>query len=276
MQFESLADVEWTPHDHVNSRAEILRLVGPESSALSVSAHLPASRDEHQDFTSYELTLNSHRVVVDSGGFTGEEREYFPRPRAHNILMVDGREPRWKGAKSPAAAPVDFQKLSHERARLQIADPGYGFLGLHHDRAWFRLENNVWLILDWLDGKGEHDLTSIIHFYPTFEIACEGDRVLARSRACKFAVIPVSTMKPLASISRGDHPQFPGWFSPEFGVKFPAAALALHRSGVKLPWLGGVLITSDSEEPFRLVEMIPAERRVRIEFSGNTYDVQME
>jgi len=89
-------------------------------------------------------------------------------------------------------------------------------------------------------------------------------------------VISVASAQPLASVSRGDHPQFPGWFSPEYGVKFPMVALALDWTGVELPWLGGVLITSGLDEPFRLVETIPAERRVRLEFSGRTYDVEMK
>ena len=151
--------MEWTPQDHVNAGAEILRVVGPRNSALAISARLPASREEHQDFTSYELTLNNYRVVVDSGGFTPEESEYFPRARAHNILLVDGREPRWQSAEG--SAQVDFQEFPEGGARLRMADPGFGFLGLQHERAWFRLEDNAWLILDWLDGQGVHRCTSL-------------------------------------------------------------------------------------------------------------------
>jgi hypothetical protein len=157
-----------------------------------------------------------------------------------------------------------------------MADPGFGFQGLQHERAWFRLENNAWLILDWLNGQEVHRCTSILHFYPTLEIVTGVDRALVRSRAWSFAVIPVGSAKPRASVSRGDHSQFPGWYSPEFGVKFPAAVLALDWTEVELPWLGGVLITSGADEPFRQVETIPADGRVRLEFSGKTYNLQMK
>jgi hypothetical protein len=156
-----------------------------------------------------------------------------------------------------------------------MADPGFGFLGLRHERAWFRMENNAWLILDWLEGRGVRRCTSLIHFYPTFEIVAGVDRALARSRACSFAVIPVGSATPRASVSRGDHPEFPGWFSPEFGVKFPTAVLALDWTGVELPWLGGALITSRTDEPFRQVKIIPAQGRACLELSGKTYDLQM-
>ena len=100
---------------------------------------------------------------------------------------------------------------------------------------------NAWLIVDWLDGQGVLHFTSLLHFYPTFEVVAGGDRALVRSRACRFAVIPVGSTEPRASVSRGDHPQFPGWFSPEFGVKFPVAVLALNWTGLELPWIGGAL-----------------------------------
>jgi hypothetical protein len=138
------------------------------------------------------------------------------------------------------------------------------------------LENDAWVILDWLMGQGVHRCTSLLHFYPTLEIVAGGERALARSRACSFAVIPVGSAKPQASASRGDHPQFPGWFSPEFGVKFPAAVLALDWPAVELPWLGGVLITRGADETFRQVQTIPTEGRVLLEFSGKIYDLQMK
>jgi hypothetical protein len=273
MRFESLGEIAWTPQDQVNTAGEILRLVGPGNSALAIAARVPASAEEHQDFMSYEVTINNHPVVVDSGSFAPEESEYFPRARAHNVLLVDGRTPRWRSAESSARVDLEFLPGC---ARLQMADPGFGFLGLQHERAWFRMENNAWLVLDWLDGRGVRRCTSLIHFYPTFEIVAGVDRALARSRACSFAVIPVGSAKPLASVSRGDHRQFPGWFSPEFGVKFPGAVLALDWTGVDLPWLGGALITSRADEPFRQVKIIPAQGRACFEFSGKTYDLQMK
>jgi hypothetical protein len=273
-RFESMQETVWAPQDHVNATAEILRVAGPQNSALVVSARLPASPEEHQDFTSYELTLNNYRVVVDSGGFAPEESEYFSRARAHNVLLVDGREPRWHCAES--SARFDFQELPAGGSRLRMADPGFGFLGLPHERAWFRLENGAWVILDWLHGQGVHRCTNLLHFYPTLEIVAGDGRALAQSRACSFAVIPVGSAKPQASVSRGDHPQFPGWFSPEFGVRFPAAVLALDWAAVELPWLGGTLITSATDQPFRQLEIIPTEGRVRLEFSGKTYDLQMK
>ena len=210
----------------------------------------------------YELRTHPQQPPRGGGFREGSHRknaEYFPCARAHNILLVDGHEPRWQSAEGLGKSAISGILLAAVRGCGWL-NPGFGFLGLQHERAWFRLENNAWLILDWLDGQGVHRCTSLIHFYPTFEIVAGVDRALARSRACRFAVIPVAAAKPSASVSRGDHPQFPGWFSPEFGVKFPAAVLALDWTGVELPWLGGVLITGGADKPFRQVETDPRRR----------------
>jgi hypothetical protein len=188
--------------------------------------------------------------------------------------LVDGHEPRWRWPEG--RAKVHLHEFSHGIARLRVTDSGFGFLSLQHERAWFRLGSNAWLILDWLDGQGAHHCTTLMHFYPTLEIVAGVDRSLARSRARSFTVIPVGSTKPSSSVSRGDHAQFPGWFSPEFGVKFPSAVLALEWAGVELPWVGGALITSGADEPFQQKEITPAEGRVRLEFSGKTYDLQMK
>lgn len=274
MRFENLEEMEWAPQDHVDSGAEILRMAGPRNSALAISVRLPNSPEEHQDFTSFELTLNHHRVVVDSGGFAPENSDYFPQARAHNIILVDGHEPRWHAAGGSAGA--DFQEFPCGDARLRVADPGFGFLGLQHERAWFRVGDNAWVILDTLNGQGVHRCTSLLHFYPTLEIVAGVDRSLVRSRARSFAVIPLGGAKPLAVVSRGDDAQFPGWFSPEFGVRFPSAVLALEWTGIELPWVGGALITSNADVRFRQVETIPSEGRVRLELSGENYDLAMK
>ena len=39
-------------------------------------------------------------------------------------------------------------------------------------------------------------------------------------------------------------------------MKFPTAVLALDWTGVELPWVGGALITSGADEPFRQVETV--------------------
>jgi hypothetical protein len=272
-QFQYLQETPWTVQDTVDPAEGILRLSGPGESALIISSTLPSAREDHQDFSSYELGVNGHRVVVDSGGFAPDESGYFPRARAHNLLLVDGQEPRWPGSDDAIA---DFQECTGDDTRLQISDSGFEFLGLRHDRAWFRLEGGAWLILDWLRGPGVHDCTSVIHLYPTFQIGVGQGTALAHSRASNIPLVPVGRDLPLLSVFHGDHPQFPGWYSPEFGVKFATAVLVLHWSKVALPWVGGLLIASRPGERFHLNHVDADTGRVGLEWSGRAFDLQMK
>ncbi len=272
-RFENLPDVAISLRDRVDAESEILRMAGPRNSALVVAARPPRSSSEHQDFTSYELTIDDHRMVVDSGGFAPDETAYFSRARAHNLLLVDGRDPQWSAAES--LRQVDFQNLSGDSARLRISDSGFRSIGIEHHRAWFRLANNNWVVLDWLQGQGIHHCTSLMHLYPTFE-AIEGeDRILARSGGHSFEVIPMGSARPHASVTRGDHPRYPGWYSPDFGIKFAAAVLVIEWEA-ELPWVGGALITSSANQPVRQISVHAERGSVSLEFAGQTYDFSME
>jgi hypothetical protein len=273
-RFERLPDIRCPPRDQVHSTREILRMEGPQNSALVVAARLPHSTHEHQDFTSYELTLDDHRVVVDSGGYSPEETAYFPLARAHNVLLVDGRDPQW--ARAEGSREIEFERIRLDCARAQISDCSFAFLGVRHSRAWFRLAENDWLILDRLEGQGVHHCTSLTHFYPSFELMADDGRIVARSRGRSILVMPVGSAEPRASFTRGDHPQFAGWYSPELGVKFAAPVLILDWAEVELPWVGGTLISSRANQSVRQLNADAGQACVTLEIAGRTYECGMK
>ena len=275
-QYQKLPETLWTPRDYFDAKTEDFRLAGADNSAIVITAHVPSSPADHHDYLSYELSMQGHRLVVDSGGFAPEELAYFPGAKAHNVLLVDGYEPRWGNGEGSRHPDAEFQESGPDFVRLQLADPGFGFLGLRHERAWFRLANGAWVVLDRLDGEGSHRCTSLLHFYPTFEIGAGDSRFLVRSRALSFTVLPLGHLPPTASVSSGDRGDFPGWYSPEFGVKFPASVLALRWENIHAPWLGGILILGGSGSDFRRHEVESDSRTVRMEFSDNVYSLRME
>jgi hypothetical protein len=275
-QYQNLPETSWTPQDNLDAKTENPRLAAPDNSAMVITTHLPSSPSDHQDYLSYELSIQGYRLVVDSGGFAPEETAYFPRAKAHNVLLVDGYEPRWGDGEYSKPSAVGFRESSTDYARLQMRDHGFRFLGLGHQRAWFRLANGGWVILDRLEGEGSHRCTSLVHFYPTFEIAAGVGRFLVRSRALSFVVLPVGNSPFTASVSSGDRGDFPGWYSPEFGVKFPGSVLALGWENIQLPWLGGILILGGSGENFRRHEVQSDNGTVRMEFSDKVYRLRME
>lgn len=264
-QFESLPDIDWVPRTDAPVGGEFLRLAGSQQSTVLISARPPANHHDHHDFASYELFINNSRVIVDSGGYSPEEQRYFPGARAHNVLLLDDHEPRWH-----ADHPAGVVTGDHW---LRISSPGLASQGVQHERLWLWLPSDSWLIVDRLDGLPVRRCTSLMHFYPTYELHPVNDRFVARSRACEFAVIPVGASKPSGRVLGGDDPQFPGWFSPEYGVKFPSAVLALEWERIQPPWVGGVVIASEPGGLPVSADLAFLDGLWRLEFCGQAFEL---
>jgi hypothetical protein len=312
----------------------IFRLNAPDSSSLLVSARFPSLPSDHCDFLSWELTTQGNRVVVDSGGYSPDEADYFPSAWAHNVLLVDGQ------ASQPRASPMPAEhwKSGSGYAGLLLPDSGFRSRGLNHQRAWFCLEGGAWMVLDRLEGRpavqsalrperllsktpgrrwlpnvgalraagharragppcgpeqpplssllakegkqgwspsgGGPRCLSLLHFYPAFELLANDQRAAARSRACTVTVFPLGETPARLRVSRGSasESQLPGWYSPEFGIRFPASVLGVEWESIPLPWIGGVLIVPGEGAAFRMLGC--SGHRVSFEWSGKQYALE--
>lgn len=271
--FARLSGAPCKAESYFEPRSEFHRLSGSDSSALIVTAHCPTLPEDHRDFLSFELSVQGHRVVVDSGGYTPEDDEYFSSARAHNILLIDGQPPVNAELPSLPANPWISQP---GYVRLKLADQGFASRGLKHERGWFCLDGRVWVVLDKLEGHGSHHCVSLVHFYPTFEIQLREPKALARSRACQVTLIPLGQHDAKMSVSRGDHAEYPGWYSPEFGIKYLSSVLAIEWTHVELPWTGGFLIVPGADAEFRPRDTTPGRSEIAFELAGKAYTLHLE
>lgn len=207
-------------------------------------------------------------MVVDSGAYAPlceSSADPLSSARAHNALLVDGQSLRFASREHKSLAPETPDGI----VGLQLAYQGFSFLAVEHQRAWFCVNENAWVVLDRLDGPGAHGATSLIHFYPTFEIELRDDRAIVRSRSLALSVFPLGLSKPRLKCSRGDDPDFPGWYAPEFGVKYPASVLRLEWERTMLPWLGGYLIAVGADVGFAIGEA--DDRSLAFALAGKQY-----
>jgi Heparinase II/III-like protein len=269
-----------------------------DASALVINGRVPASLNDHADHLAFELAIHGHRVVVDSGAYEPEgevSSDYFQSALAHNVLLVDhGRASFGGRSHASADARVAFAAMDGSQLQLSTAHPsrlaetldeGDGFTGLRlpgesfaqkglrHRRAWFCLDNRGWVILDSLEGPGAHSILSLLHFYPTFEVELADHRATARSRALTVNVIPLGQAQPNLTASRGDDPSFPGWYAPDFGVKYASSVLALGWTNVEMPWAGGYLILPGGQPDFHPQLTAIGSRTVLLELSGKHYSL---
>ncbi len=278
--FEQISEQPWAAGTRATPEIGLCRLSAGRRSALVINARHISSSDDHHDFLSYELHLAGHRVVVDSGAHSppGESGDgYFASDRAHNVLLVDGRAARRERPRSSPAAGVGW--IIGEGCRgVSFEEESWDFGSFRHRRAFYALGESAFAVLDLLEGAGAPDrVTNLIHFYPTFEIEMGSGRAIIRSRALRLAVIPLAST-PASGVlylsmkaARGTHPDFPGFFSPDIGVKFGAPVLALEVSAAQLPWLSGYLIVADADAAFRSGNVSPHEGSIEFELAGKRH-----
>lgn len=272
-RFAQLADESWRSGSSAVPELRIYRLNAQDGSAMIVNARPAIARGEHQDYLSYELSLRGQRLVVDSGSYSppGESWDaYFPNARAHNVLLVND-EPSRPHSLSPRLPKMEGQGSPGGVQCVCLSGNGFNFLKVEHHRAFFCLEGGAWAVLDWLDGSGRRNMTNLVHFYPTFELEAGENWGVARSRSLSVTVIPLGSAPVQMTAARGQHPKYRGFYSPDFGVKFPSSTLAIETQAASLPWLGGYLIIPSAEPDFQAGEANPSKGTVSFRLSGKDF-----
>jgi len=189
----------------------------------------------HSDLLSFELSLEGQRVVVDTGVSTyekGKVRQYERSTSAHNTLRIDGIEQAemWGsfrvGRRPPvgcltAGAVAGFHFVRGEHF-------AYRHLGVVHTRTIVHAPGDCWVIADWLQGTGSHQIESFIHFHPSVRVAPCPDACAAHDRPTNWRIRVGDTCYVL--ISQGwNFCLTEAWYSPEFGLRQKQSVLYCER-----------------------------------------------
>jgi len=269
-RFEELPEKPWEAASCLLPESGYGRLCGAELSALVVNAATDSSARARAGLATFELAIQAQRVIVDTAGRLEEDDRYDPR--AHNVFLVDAPEANQAPGRSATTQPSE-EKLAFESgdgfARISWADGKFG--RVRHQRVWYCLDRRYWVVLDQLEGKGSPSGTSLLHFYPTFEIELFADRVVARSRVLTLTMIPFGRNPPEMTTSRDGDGESSGWYTPGYGIKYPASALALRWQDVDLPWIGGLIIVPATEVAFRASLPDTEGDAISLELAGKHY-----
>ncbi len=271
--FERLGPQTREPESRAVAELGLYRLSGAADSAMIINCVRSLLPGAHEDYASYELGLNGHRVVVDSGAYSpdGESWDkYFQTARAHNVLLVNGCLPQPGIDHFPSLMPEDLKSEEGQRGlRLPVASCDR--TRVKSQRVFFCLEGRAWVVLDLVWGEGRPRLQNLLHFYPPFEAEAREDCAVLRSRSQNVTVIPLGPSRVRIQSARGVHSEIPGFYAPDFGVKFAAATLSLEILDSPLPWLGGYLIVPGATPDFQPGEVNPATGTVSFELSERKY-----
>lgn len=204
----------------------------------------------HCDLLSFELDIGDRPIVVDSGvhGYDGDPfREYVRSTRAHNTVMIAGKEQSevWGTFRMARRATV-------EGARASVVDRKVGGAGArhyhfegayrpYHDRGAVHhraigFSDDELVVTDVVEGAAGATLESFVHFHPDVALTRaprgEHESVIdarwmawpghpSRATVEPFGVDEVDEV-------RGAKDPVQGWHCPEFGKAIEQSVLVLR------------------------------------------------
>ena len=236
---------EWAGH-------VVMRLGwNPDGPWLFFDAGPHGSAHQHKDQLNLAFFARGRHLVADSGRYIyqpGPWKDYFEGPRAHNVLLLDGRGtvPPPRVVSRPLPVSVDFSDthaFATAAARFPT-DPARGRGAPRHTRAVLLLGPEHALVLDEVIAFGPRTLEAVWNFHPSVT-PDEADRIVRRLPAPGGNALSQTAVTDL----RGSEDPVGGWFSPTYNLRKPALQRThtfRTRGPVVLPWL---LSHPDAPEP---------------------------
>ncbi|NLF32344.1 MAG: hypothetical protein GX591_15820 [Planctomycetes bacterium] len=194
----------------------------------------------HADLLSLAWHLHGRPVLVDSGTYTYNGdwawRTWFRQSAAHNTVTVDGR--------GQATAHRAFRWLARPQARNHAVafdgplvfdgeHDGYRAAGAAHRRVLLALEDQAWLCLDLIDGRGSHRVCVHWHLAPDLAVGpvTDGPALAVLRDGNGVCTLAAASTSPLAvDLPRGRTDPPDGWVSDGYGQKEPAWAIAMSTT----------------------------------------------
>ncbi|MDB0021053.1 heparinase II/III family protein [Candidatus Pseudothioglobus singularis] len=132
----------------------------------------------HADTLSFELSIFSHRFIVNSGTSVygnGNERIRQRGTAAHSSVVIDKQNSSevWSGFRVARRARVSKVNtlITNEKVELSASHDGYKRLTgrPYHFRKWIFLESLI-EIIDKISGKGSHSIELVFPLHPGVKI----------------------------------------------------------------------------------------------------------
>lgn len=203
----------------------------------SIAAH------GHADALSFCLALDGEWWLVDPGTYAyqggAEWRDYFRGTSAHNTVVINGKnQSRIGGAflwlERAHSHFEAFGKKSDGTQYVRGVHDGYAAIGsIHHREIRYLGANNTVEIIDIIENKKHsRSLQAFIyfHFAPDMEITLEDSRCLVTKPGSKQKLRMDLDQEYKWVVVKGQIDPIQGWYSPNIGLKVPAAVLVgTHR-----------------------------------------------
>jgi hypothetical protein len=206
----------------------------------------PTGGHSHADALSFTFWSGGRELLVDPGtcvyNAAPEWRSFFRSTRAHNTVVVDGRDQceaggtfRWR---SRASARILRHVVLPDVELIEAEQDGYRRLPepIVHRRRIVRLPEDCWVVLDDLRGSGNHTFDFHYHFGPEADAAfrrafTDGCQLEVRAPDARLRMFFVASQPLEQEMIRASLAPIQGWDSPRYGTRSPACVLRASARG---------------------------------------------
>jgi len=185
----------------------------------------------HADTLSFELSIFSHRVVVNSGTSIygiGNERIRQRGTFAHATVVIDNENSSeiWSGFRVARRAKVHQVKTSTQDKKTYLSASRDGYKRLPgkpiHHRQWIFSESLV-EIIDQITGKDSHSIEVVLPLHPDVKII--------ESKNNNIILGVVDNRINIEFEGAGDFVIMESTYHPEFGLSIPSKKLVYQLNG---------------------------------------------
>lgn len=249
----------------------------------------------HADLLSIQLSAFGENYLVDAGTgcYTTSKRwrDHFRGSQAHSTLRMDGQD------QAQPRGPFGWRHKPAARLRACESEACYLLLDAEHD-AWAGLGEPVihrrrvlfvdgayWLVIDDLQGAGEHRACLRYQFAPLAVASEAGGWVRARGERSALLLRAFAHQALAAEVAAGEIDPPRGWVSPDYGQRIPAPCVDYQLHGTLplriLTWIQPLAVPGGSPPEGRaIVEQgrvtgltVGGERPRTIRFDGEAVSV---
>ncbi len=190
----------------------------------------------HADTFSFELSLNGHRVIVDSGVYDYEvssTRKYCRSTRAHNTIEIEGRDQceMWGAFRvARRGRPHDVKWLPDKNGGFQLGGWHDGYKRLKgkpiHYREFIWDGRHKLVVTDKITASCSQNMISKLHLHPDCSVsALEDNSVLINYPAGKSKI---------SFFGNGQLTIEKSFYCPEFGIRDTNTVLKFSFSGQRI------------------------------------------
>lgn len=197
----------------------------------------------HCDQLSFEL-FQGEPIIIDPGIYAynplPEERNLFHSTAYHNTVVVDKIDQRRLWATTPPPRyPKQEVKKDSVVLQWEIDESKKVFEGehyfytrlkqpvIHRRKITFWKQKRNWVIEDFLDGEGEHQLHWYFHFGDNIEVRVENECVRFSGKKAQGTLIADASFDIQPTVSEG-------WVAPSYGIRNKAAVVQ-YTCKAKIP-----------------------------------------